>query len=136
MLVRSILFNIMFLLTFVVLGILFYLPLTLLAPVPATKAVEAGYTAAVTPTQTLSLPAYGDSAIAAVGYPGLLASGGGSTPLPIASITKIITALVMPGVRDGLRAPRVGFLSIRVILFPSGRARCPACGIARTRVRG
>ena len=56
-------------LAIVVLGILFYLPLTLLAPVPATKAVKVGYTAPVTPTQTLSLPTYGDSAIAAVVAP-------------------------------------------------------------------
>jgi serine-type D-Ala-D-Ala carboxypeptidase (penicillin-binding protein 5/6) len=79
----------------VVLAALFYLPLTLLAPVPATPAVKADYVAETTKTQVLSLPTYGDSAIAAVGYPGLLASGGGTAPLPIASITKIITALVV-----------------------------------------
>ena len=78
-----------------VLVTLFYLPLTLLAPVPQTAAIRTAYSAPVTATQTLTLPTYGDSAIAAVGYPGLLASGGGSTPLPIASITKIITALVV-----------------------------------------
>jgi D-alanyl-D-alanine carboxypeptidase (penicillin-binding protein 5/6) len=82
-------------LAILVLATLFYLPLTLLAPVPSTAAVRTGYTAPVTATQTLSLPSYGDSAIAAVGYPGLLASGGGSSAVPIASITKIITALVV-----------------------------------------
>ena len=41
------------------------------------------------------MPGYGDSAISAVGYPGFLATGGGTAPLPIASITKIITALVV-----------------------------------------
>ena len=108
------------------LGILFYLPLTLLAPVPATKAVKVGYTAPVTPTQTLSLPTYGDSAIAAVGYPGLLASGGGTTPLPIASITKIITALVVLqkaplGAADA--GPRIPFTSADQALLKSYAAR-------------
>jgi serine-type D-Ala-D-Ala carboxypeptidase (penicillin-binding protein 5/6) len=89
----------------IVLAILFYLPLTLLAPVPKTEATATDYSAPQTSAPTLSLPSYGDSAIAAVGYPGLLASGGGTTPLPMASITKIITALVVLqkdplGVRD------------------------------------
>jgi D-alanyl-D-alanine carboxypeptidase (penicillin-binding protein 5/6) len=109
-----------------VVGILFYLPLTLLAPVPATKAAEASYTAPVTRTQTLSVPTYGDSAIAAVGYPGLLASGGGSTPLPIASITKIITALVVLqkaplAVADA--GPRIPFTSADEALLRSYAAR-------------
>lgn len=108
------------------LAILFYLPLTLLAPVPATTAAKAGYTAPVTPTKTLSLPTYGDSAIAAVGYPGLLASGGGSTPLPIASITKIITALVVLqkaplGAADA--GPRISFTSADQALLKSYAAR-------------
>jgi serine-type D-Ala-D-Ala carboxypeptidase (penicillin-binding protein 5/6) len=109
-----------------VLAILFYLPLTLLAPVPTTVAVKASYSAPVTPTQTLDLPSYGDSAIAAVGYPGLLASGGGSTPLPIASITKIITALVVLqkaplGVAD--TGPSIPFTAADAALMKSYAAR-------------
>jgi D-alanyl-D-alanine carboxypeptidase (penicillin-binding protein 5/6) len=79
----------------IVLAIAFYLPLTLLAPIPHTAAAVSQYTAPVTTAPTITMPTYGDSAIAAVGYPGLLATGGGTTPLPIASITKIITALVV-----------------------------------------
>jgi serine-type D-Ala-D-Ala carboxypeptidase (penicillin-binding protein 5/6) len=79
----------------VVLAIAFYLPLTLLAPIPHTAAAVGHYAAPVTAAPAITMPTYGDSAIAAVGYPGLLASGGGTTPLPIASITKIITALVV-----------------------------------------
>jgi D-alanyl-D-alanine carboxypeptidase (penicillin-binding protein 5/6) len=110
----------------VLLGILFYLPLTLLAPVPATTAVKANYSAPTTVTQTLTLPTYGDSAIAAVGYPGLLASGGGSTPLPIASITKIITALVVLqkaplGAADA--GPRISFTSADQAILKSYAAR-------------
>jgi len=79
----------------IVLAIAFYLPLTLLAPIPHTASAIGQYSAPVTTAPTITMPTYGDSAIAAVGYPGLLASGGGTTPLPIASITKIVTALVV-----------------------------------------
>lgn len=110
----------------VVLGILFYLPLTLLAPVPTTSAVLASYSAPTTAPQSLSLPTYGDSAIAAVGYPGLLAHGGGSAPLPIASITKIITALVVLqkaplGVSDA--GPSIPFTAADEALLRSYAAR-------------
>ncbi len=105
---------------------LFYLPFTLLAPVPVTAAVRTAYSAPVTATQTLTPPGYGDSAIAAVGYPGLLASGGGSTPLPIASITKIITALVVLqkaplGVADA--GPSIAFTAADAALTKSYAAR-------------
>jgi serine-type D-Ala-D-Ala carboxypeptidase (penicillin-binding protein 5/6) len=79
----------------ITLALLFYLPITLLAPVPATHATSIAYSAPHTTAPVLTLPAYGASAIAAVGYPGLLASAGAASPLPIASITKIITALVV-----------------------------------------
>lgn len=78
-----------------VLASLVYLPLTLLAPLkPAvvTVAAPAEETPAV---PALAFPAYGASAIGAVGYPGVLAQSGATTPLPMASITKIITALVV-----------------------------------------
>jgi serine-type D-Ala-D-Ala carboxypeptidase (penicillin-binding protein 5/6) len=108
------------------LAVLFYLPLTLLAPVPQTAAVRAGYSAPVTPTQSLPLPSYGASAIAAVGYPGLLASGGGSSPLPIASITKIVTALVVlqkAPLAAGDAGPAIPFTSADAVLLKSYAAR-------------
>ena len=104
----------------------FYLPLTLLAPVLTTKAVRTGYSAPATPTQTLSLPGYGDSAIAAVGYPGLLATGGGSVPMPIASITKIITALVVLAkapLRVGEAGPSISFSNADEAVLKSYAAR-------------
>jgi D-alanyl-D-alanine carboxypeptidase (penicillin-binding protein 5/6) len=79
----------------VTLALLFYLPITLLAPLSPTPATTVAYSAPRSTAPVLTLPAYGASAIAAVGYPGLLASHGAATPLPIASITKIITALVV-----------------------------------------
>lgn len=74
---------------------LVYLPLTLLAPLkPAVATVN--LPVEQTPTvPALAFPAYGASAIGAVGYPGVLAQSGATTPLPMASITKVITALVV-----------------------------------------
>lgn len=74
---------------------LIYLPLTLLAPLkPAVVSVTDPLDdpAAV---PALALPGYGASAIGAVGYPGLLAQSGATTPLPMASITKVVTSLVV-----------------------------------------
>jgi D-alanyl-D-alanine carboxypeptidase (penicillin-binding protein 5/6) len=79
----------------VIVAVATYLPLTLLAPLPMVQARQTAYIAPQTTAAQLSLPSYGSSAIAAVGYPGLLTQGGTSRPLPIASITKIITALVV-----------------------------------------
>jgi D-alanyl-D-alanine carboxypeptidase (penicillin-binding protein 5/6) len=79
----------------ITLALLFYLPITLLAPMSPTVASRVFYSAPHSTAPVLALPSYGASAISAVGYPGLLASAGVSTPLPIASITKIITALVV-----------------------------------------
>lgn len=83
-----------------VLGAGFYLPLTLLAPVPVATAVETGYEAPVALQPTLDFPPYGAAGVGAVGYPGLLASAGSTDPLPIASITKVVTALVVLGRGD------------------------------------
>ena len=78
-----------------VLATAFYLPLTLLAPL---RAVDAAVPPVPTPEAsqpTVTLPGYGAAAIGAVGYPGVLASSGTADPLPIASIAKVITALVV-----------------------------------------
>lgn len=73
----------------------FYLPLTLLAPLqPVGAAVEPYPTPAVS-EPALSFPGYGAAAIGALGYPGVLASSGTADPLPIASIAKVVTALVV-----------------------------------------
>jgi D-alanyl-D-alanine carboxypeptidase (penicillin-binding protein 5/6) len=78
-----------------VLGSAFYLPLTLLAPVRDIVATAEPYAAPTVVQPTLTFPAYGASGLGAVGYPGVLASAGATTPLPIASISKIVTALVV-----------------------------------------
>jgi D-alanyl-D-alanine carboxypeptidase len=78
-----------------ILGGVGYLAGTGLAPVPA-AAVELIEPAALTqPAAELVWPDTGAGSIGAVGYPGLLGSTGDQESMPIASITKMITSLVL-----------------------------------------
>ena len=79
----------------VVLATAFYLPLTLLAPLQPVAAAVATYTPPTVVQPPVTFPEYGASGVGAVGYPGVLASAGSTDALPIASISKIITALVV-----------------------------------------
>ncbi|MGN6503073.1 MAG: D-alanyl-D-alanine carboxypeptidase family protein [Pseudolysinimonas sp.] len=77
-----------------VLALAFYLPMTLLAPL---RAADPTVLAAQEPpgaAADLRFPGYGASAIGALDLPGVLASAGSEKPLPMASITKIVVALV------------------------------------------
>jgi D-alanyl-D-alanine carboxypeptidase (penicillin-binding protein 5/6) len=78
-----------------ILGTGLYLPFTLLAPLQPVAAQAVPFTAPEQAVPVLDFPGYGAAGIGAVGYPGVLASSGPTTPLPIASITKVITALVV-----------------------------------------
>tara|TARA_R110000868_G_scaffold396361_1_gene668506 strand:- start:1268 stop:2494 length:1227 start_codon:yes stop_codon:yes gene_type:complete len=73
----------------------FYLPLTLLAPLDEVSASVTTIDAPELSVPEITLPNYGASAIGALDRPGVLASAGSTDPLPIASITKVITALVV-----------------------------------------
>lgn len=102
------------------LGIAFYLPFTLLAPVQAVSAQVTSFEAPVPVDPPLSFPGYGASAIGAVGYPGVLASGGSAEALPIASISKIITALVVLEAKPlapGEPGPDITFTDVDVDLY-------------------
>lgn len=79
----------------VLLATAFYLPLTLLAPLRSVDATTQQPPVPQAAQPSLSLPDYGVAAVGAVGYPGVLASSGPSEPQPIASITKVITALTV-----------------------------------------
>ncbi|UOE45111.1 D-alanyl-D-alanine carboxypeptidase family protein [Agromyces larvae] len=65
------------------------------APLPAASAAVAQPDPVVAPAQPVVGPSFGTWAISAVGFPGPLAQSADQTPLPSASITKIITALVI-----------------------------------------
>ena len=77
------------------LGTIFYLPLTLLAPLGSVDAAVAPVEVAAQPAAALEWPALGASAVGAIGYDGVLGTGGNDAAAPIASISKIISALVV-----------------------------------------
>jgi D-alanyl-D-alanine carboxypeptidase (penicillin-binding protein 5/6) len=78
-----------------VLATAFYLPLTLFAPLGTVSATILPFEAPAQATAEVAFPEYGASGIGAIGFPGVLASAGSSEALPIASITKVVTALVV-----------------------------------------
>jgi D-alanyl-D-alanine carboxypeptidase (penicillin-binding protein 5/6) len=72
-----------------------YIGGTGLAPVPS-SAAELTQPAAATPAAAEPvMPDFGTSAVGAVGFPGVLAASGSTTTVPIASITKMVTALLI-----------------------------------------
>jgi len=73
----------------------FYLPMTLLAPLGGVAAVQSAPALEALPAAALEWPALGASAVGAIDYPGVLGTGGAATAAPIASITKVVTALVV-----------------------------------------
>ncbi len=73
----------------------FYLPMTLLAPLPEVSPTLAAYSAPAPEQPLVDFPAYGASGFGAIGYDGVLAQAGVTDPLPIASISKIVSALVV-----------------------------------------
>ena len=81
-----------------------YIQVMLQAPIPAAAATTEAPSYVLPDAVTLALPAVGASAISVTGaeqFPGtqgidgILAASGGNDPRPIASITKLITALVI-----------------------------------------
>jgi D-alanyl-D-alanine carboxypeptidase (penicillin-binding protein 5/6) len=78
----------------IVVAVLLYLPFTLLAPLSYAHRTTTATAAPVTKAAQLAWPSFGASAIGAVGYPNVLSASGTAGPLPIASISKIVTALV------------------------------------------
>jgi serine-type D-Ala-D-Ala carboxypeptidase (penicillin-binding protein 5/6) len=78
-----------------VLATAIYLPVTLLAPLSAASTSIRAYDAPVTAPAELEWPSYGSGAVGAIGYPDILASHGSQKQRPIASISKVITILVV-----------------------------------------
>jgi len=77
-----------------------YVPLVLVAPLAAAQPVAADWAAPALDAPELVLPGFGASAVGAVGWEdaqpdGVLASAGTAEPVPIASISKVVTALVV-----------------------------------------
>jgi D-alanyl-D-alanine carboxypeptidase (penicillin-binding protein 5/6) len=72
-----------------------YISGALFAPVPATAAVTQHESTLVQPKVVLNWPAFGGSGITAPDYPGATEYHGSDAKMPIASVTKTITALVV-----------------------------------------
>ncbi|MBW4043160.1 MAG: D-alanyl-D-alanine carboxypeptidase [Acidobacteria bacterium] len=70
-------------------------PLSIVAPVPSARADVVADLQSVTGAAAPVMPPFGSSAIAAVGIDGMLAKAGPQTPRQMASITKIVTTLVV-----------------------------------------
>ena len=68
---------------------------TLGAPVPVAAPEVTDPAPVVAPPQSLALPGFGSYAVGAVGFDGLLVAGSEGASVPIASITKVVTALVV-----------------------------------------
>jgi D-alanyl-D-alanine carboxypeptidase (penicillin-binding protein 5/6) len=79
----------------VVLSCTLYVANSLIAPVPATAAVAEHVSTITQPTVQLAWPNAGGSAVTVVGFPGISAVNGTTASVPIASMTKTITALVI-----------------------------------------
>ncbi len=77
------------------LGTLFYLPMTLLAPLSEADPVIPAHSVLPGEAAAPAWPGYGASAIGAVGFPGALAASGSPDALPMASITKLVTAMTV-----------------------------------------
>ncbi|WP_136706983.1 serine hydrolase [Agromyces sp. H66] len=65
------------------------------APVPAATPVVTDPEPVAAAPQQLSLPGFGSYAVGAVGFDGLLVAGDETAPVPMASIAKIVTTLVL-----------------------------------------
>jgi D-alanyl-D-alanine carboxypeptidase (penicillin-binding protein 5/6) len=109
-----------------ILSVALYLPVTLLAPLHSTAAVVLPYDAPVTTAAELPFPGYGATAVGAVGFPGILASSGSEDPVPIASITKLVTALVVLEAKPlgvGEDGPEITFTKDDVAIYHALLAR-------------
>jgi D-alanyl-D-alanine carboxypeptidase (penicillin-binding protein 5/6) len=100
--------------------VLLYLPLTLLTPLERAHAQLLPYTVEASKSAELLWPRSGGTAVGALEGDGLLARTGSEDPLPIASITKIISALTVLGVRPlepGEAGPDIAFDEDDVTLY-------------------
>jgi len=97
-----------------------YLGATGLAPVPASAAAIGTPTDLTQPPTEPAWPSYGDGAIGAVGFSGVLASHGEQASVPIASITKMVTALVVLDAKPlgaGESGPDITFTDADIELY-------------------
>lgn len=99
-----------------------YVPAAAAADPPDADAVLVTPTLAPAPAVEADFPGYGRGAIGAIGFDGVLASSGEQTLFPIASITKVITALVVLSEKplaDGEQGPEIVFTADDIEIYNS-----------------
>ena len=105
----------------VVLTTVGYLSATGLAPVPAEAAALSQPASLTQAAAQPDWPGFGVSAIGAVGFPGVLGGSGDPASVPIASVTKIVTALVVldakPLAGEGDPGPDITFTDTDVDIY-------------------
>lgn len=97
-----------------------YIGTTLSAPVPAAAASVVEVPDATQPAATIAWPDFGRSAVGAVGFDGVLASSGDQSVIPIASITKLVTALVVLDahpLQPGEHGPEITYTDVDVEIY-------------------
>ena len=104
----------------VLLGSVTYVAATNVAPLPASAALLTQPGPLTQPIAAPAWPDFGEGAIGAVGFPGVLASNGDESVVPIASITKMITALVILDAHPlgaGENGPNIAFTAADVDIY-------------------
>ena len=104
----------------VIVGAGFYLPMTLLAPLTPVAASVAEYSVPAQEPVELSFPDFGSTAVGAIGFDGTLAVSGDTKPVAIASITKVITVLVVldaKPIKTGEEGPDIPITQADVALW-------------------
>ena len=95
-------------------------PVAILAPVPEAQASVPQAAPTTTPAAHPQFPSFGDGAIGAVGLPGVLATSGSQKPHSIASITKVVTMLVVlerKPLTGGQQGPTITFTDRDVQIY-------------------
>jgi D-alanyl-D-alanine carboxypeptidase (penicillin-binding protein 5/6) len=97
-----------------------YVPTAATADLPDAVPVVAAPAVPAPAAAVPAFPSFGSGAIGAVGFDGVLAAAGDPGPVPIASITKVVTALVVLEARPlaaGEEGPEIAFTSEDVALY-------------------
>lgn len=101
-------------------------PTAIVAPVPRASAEVVDSQQSDTSAAAVAFPDFGSSAVGAVGFDGILAKSGSQKPRPIASITKVVTALVVLEVKPiaaGQDGPSLTFTQRDVTILSQVLAR-------------
>lgn len=89
-------------------------------PVPAVAAELEAPAPATQPAQPLALPGFGEYAVGAVGFEGTLAASEAQAPMAIASIAKVVTALVVLDanpIAEGEGGPEIAYTDADVDIY-------------------